>query len=161
VTWGSDVVVRCAGAAETFQALRTSDDGRTFGTPWRMPGLRPCALHSLVGMDDGSVLLVAGDEIAWAHPVMRSFDRGQTWEALELPPRPDAEPREFPGLTMLSDGSLLSMPYLLRPGTDAWCSMAGGVVPDGTWSYQSVGRSLWTRQQNRATRLLEADMRCS
>jgi hypothetical protein len=137
VTWGSDVVVRCAGGAEIFQAVRTSEDGRTFGTPRYMPGLRPCALHSLVGMDDGSVLLVAGDEIAWEHAVMRSFDRGETWEALELPLRPDAvpdpydSPRAFPGLTMLSDGSLLSMPYLLRPGTDASARSRPGMPPSG------------------------------
>ena len=133
-----------------------------------------CDAASLVSLSNGEVLLLAADGLAEPFPLQRSKDAGLTWEPIELPELPDAEPTiwpEFPNLTMLGDGRVLgfaypSGPHLLAPGADRWCPVQGeplGPALDAhSHTYESMGGRLWwIDDRTRVVRSLpEADLRC-
>jgi hypothetical protein len=115
-----------------------------------------CDPASLVSPSDSELLLVQEQSaMTSGYPVLRSRDRGVTWEAITLPPLPGLSPddpssTDFRRLTVLRNGRLLAFAsdgaVLLQPGADQWCRVAETPFGEDTASrsrFQAIGDRVW------------------
>jgi hypothetical protein len=142
LSFGADASQGCGGMGATYLPLLSSSDaGKHWSQVLRLAGRQPqpflvstCSLDTLVALSPDDALLVAGaPDLLYdgVFPVLLTTDGGAKWEVISLPAPsgPNASGDTVgPDLVVLPDGALLhidQLPWqLLRPGTNAWCSVA-------------------------------------
>jgi hypothetical protein len=146
VTWGAAANSTGSCAMHGYpQPLLVSPDGASFVSSDWPSGANGCDANELASFEPTTVLLLSGRA---SFPVVLSRDRGQSWQAIALPPLPgDAGgAAQYPDLQLLPNGALLAHAaawQLLAAGADAWCGVDPALLPTATIRVDLAAGRLW------------------
>lgn len=136
------------GAPRPQTLLTSMDSGQTWSQTEISIDLHTFVAGQAAGFQAGQVLVVSGLD---SFPARWSEDRGQTWQALSLPPLPDNDPSSsnYTALQILPGGSLVAVGDdggwdALMPGASSWCQLRAADLPgQAVWLAPAEGNIWW------------------
>ncbi|MGD0612189.1 MAG: sialidase family protein [Anaerolineales bacterium] len=148
--WGPAPGAIYGMGSDLLQGVMASyDNGQTWQPTDQSAELRQGWPFQLVALSQNEALMINGSP---PYQMLFTPDRGRTWQALALPPFPEANsgwPSEYPSLQMLPDGSLLSMNsdtgkwWVLPADAQGWCASKITSLDKYLPLLQVIGDRVW------------------